>query len=136
MPGQWLFSRKRTGQAKARFVVGGHRQRSGTDDFEFKNYCAVLASRDDRILLSLAAANGWCVHQTDIKQAFLHGILDDVNLYIDPPALYPCASDQVLKLLKTVYGLLQVPSKFKKEVTDWLRSQGYQPANDADTAWI
>ncbi len=28
------------------------------------------------------------------------------------------------------------PLKFKKEVTDWLRSQGYQAANDADTIWI
>jgi hypothetical protein len=136
LPGQWLFSRKRTGQAKARFVVGGHRQRVGIDYFEFKNYCAVLASRDNRILLSLAAANGWCIHQTDIEQAFLHGVLDDVDLYIDPPALYPCAPDHVLKLLKAVYGLHQAPPKFKKEVTDWLRSQGYQAANDADTVWI
>jgi hypothetical protein len=136
LPGQWLFSRKRTGQAKARFVVGGHRQRLGTDYFEFKNYCAVLASRDNRVLLALAAANGWCIHQTDIEQAFLHGVLDDVDLYIQPPALYPCATNQVLKLLKAVYGLHQAPPKFKKEVTDWLRSQGYQAANDAETVWI
>jgi hypothetical protein len=136
LPGQWLFSRKRTGQAKARFVVGGHRQRLGTDYFEFKNYCAVLATRDNRVLLALAAANGWCIHQTDIEQAFLHGVLDDVDLYIQPPALYPCATNQVLKLLKAVYGLHQAPPKFKKEVTDWLRSQGYQAANDAETVWI
>ncbi len=62
VPGPWLFSRKRTGQAKARFVVGGHRQRWGTDYFEFKIYCAVLASHDNRILLSLASANDCCIH--------------------------------------------------------------------------
>ena len=136
LPGHWLFSRKRTGQAKARFVIGGHRQRIGTDYFEFKNYCAVLASRDNRVLLALAAAHGWCVYQTDIEQAYLHGRLDDVDLYIRPPALYPCASDQVLKLLKAVYGLHQAPPKFKKEVTDWLRSQGYNTTNDFETVWI
>jgi len=136
LPGQWIFSRKRNGQAKARFVIGGHRQRLGTDYFEFKNYCAVLASRDNRVLLALAAANGWGIYQTDIEQAFLHGVLDDVDLHITPPVLYPCASDQVLKLLKAVYGLHQAPPKFKKEVTDWLRAQGYQPANDAETVWI
>lgn len=67
LSGHWSFTRKRTGQAKARFVIGGHRQRLGTDYFELKNYCAVLASR---ILLALAAAHGWCVYQTDIQQSF------------------------------------------------------------------
>ena len=104
LPGQWLFSRKRTGQPKARFVIGGHRQRLGTDYFEFKNYSAVLASRDNRILLTLAAAQGWCIYQTDIEQAFLHGVLDDVDLFVRPPALYPCPPNHVLKLLKAVYG--------------------------------
>jgi hypothetical protein len=136
LPGQWLFSRKRTGQAKARFVIGGHRQRLGTDYFEFQNYCAVLASRDNRVLLALAAAQGWHIYQTDVEQAFLHGVLDDVDLYIRPPALYPCPSDHVLKLLKAVYGLHQAPPKFKKEVTEWLRSKGYSAANDSETVWI
>ena len=136
LPGQWIFTRKRTGQPKARFVIGGHRQRLGTDYFEFKNYCAVLASRDNRILLALAAAHGWCIYQTDVEQAFLHGVLDDVDLYVRPPALYPCPTDHVLKLLKAVYGLHQAPPKFKKEVTDWFRSQGYSAANDSETVWI
>ena len=136
LPGQWLLSRKRTGQVKARLVIGGHRQRLGTDYFEFKNCRAVLASRDNRVQLALAAAHGWCIYQTDIEQAFLHGVLDDVDLYVRPPALYPCAADHVLKLLKAVYGLHQAPPKFKKEVTDWLRSQGYNSANDSETVWI
>jgi len=136
LPGQWIFSRKRTGQPKARFVIGGHRQRLGTDYFEFKNYCAVLASRDNRILLALAAAHGWSIYQTDIEQAFLHGVLDDVDLFVRPPALYPCPPNHVLKLLKAVYGLHQAPPKFKKEVTDWLRLQGYNAANDSETVWI
>ncbi len=88
------------------------------------------------MFLSLAAANGWGIYQTDIEQTVRHGVLDDVDLHIVRPVLYPCASDQVLKLLKAVYGLHQAPAKFKKEVTDWLRAQGYQPANDAETVWI
>ena len=36
LPGSWLFTRKRNGTAKARFVIGGHRQRLGIDYFEFK----------------------------------------------------------------------------------------------------
>ncbi len=136
LPGSWIFTRKRDGTAKARFVIGGHRQRLGIDYFEFQNYCAVLASRDNRVLLALAAGAGWTVSQTDIEQAFLHGKLNDVDLYINPPARYPCPPDHVLKLLKAVYGLHQAPPKFKKEVTDWMRSNGYTPANDSETIWI
>ena len=59
LPGRWVFTRKRDNTAKARFVVGGHRQLLGRDYFPNKNYCAVLSSRDNRILLALAAAEGW-----------------------------------------------------------------------------
>ena len=90
LPGIWIFSRKRDGAAKARFVVGGHRQIEGKDYFADQTYTAVLACRDNRILLSLAAAEGWMVAQSDIVQAFLHGVLDDATIYIRPPARYPC----------------------------------------------
>ncbi len=56
LPGLWVFTRKRDNTAKARFCVGGHRQLLGRDYFPNKNYCAVLSSRDNRILLALAAA--------------------------------------------------------------------------------
>lgn len=136
LPGFWIFSRKRDGTAKARFVIGGHRQRLGKDYFQYKNYASVLSSRDNRVLLALAAAEGWHVFATDIVQAFLYGVLDDVDLYIDPPARYPCPPGSVLKLKKAIYGLHQAPVKFKKEVTDWFLSNGYSPANPAKTIWI
>jgi hypothetical protein len=135
IPGHWLFSVKRNGTPKARFVMGGHRQRIGIDYFEYKNYAAVLSSRDNRILLSWAAAQGMKVYQTDIQQAFLHGLLEE-DIYIHPPARYPCPPGHVLKLLKAVYGLHQGPVQFKKEVTDWLRAEGYTPVNDSETIWI
>ena len=53
LPGIWVFTRKRDHSAKARFCVGGHRQLLGRDYFANKNYCAVLSSRDNCILLSL-----------------------------------------------------------------------------------
>ena len=136
LPGQWLFSRKRDGSAKARFVIGGHRQILGKDYFVFKNYCSVLTSRDNRILLALAASQNWRIYQTDIVQAFLHGVLDDVDIYIQPPARFPCPIGFVLKLLKAIYGLHQAPVKFKQEVINWFKEHGYLPANDAETIWI
>ena len=136
LPTQWLFNRKRDGTAKARLVVCGHRQVLGKDYFENKNYCSVLSSRDNRILLSLAAAQNWYMYQTDVVQAFLHGALNDVDIYIQPPARYACPPGLVLKLRKAVYGLHQAPVKFKQEVTTWFRDNGYQPANDSETVWI
>jgi hypothetical protein len=136
LPGLWVFTRKRDGAPKARFCVGGHRQIIGRDYFPNKNYCAVLSSRDNRILLALAAAEGYTVYQTDVVQAFLHGKLDDVDIYINPPARYPCPEGMVLKLLKAIYGLIQAPVKFKQEVIDWIKGNGYLAANDAQTIWI
>jgi hypothetical protein len=85
---------------------------------------------------SFAAAIDWCIYQTDIERAFFHGILDEVVLYIDPVALYPYASDQVLELWKAVCGLHQTPPTFKKEMKNGLRAQGHQVANDSKTVWI
>ena len=120
------------------FVLGGHRQILGQASHYFlnKNYCAVLSSRDNRILLALSAAEGYSVYQTDVVQAFLHGKLDDVDIYIKPPARYPCPPNHVLKLKKAIYGLHQAPVKFKQEVIDWFKLQGYTAANDAETIWV
>jgi hypothetical protein len=139
LPGIWVFSRKRdnTGYtAKARFCIGGHLQTLGLDYFQNKTYCAVLSSRDNRMLLSLAASEGWQVYQTDIVQAFLYGKLDDAEIYIKPPARYPCPDGWMLLLLKAIYGLHQAPVKFNKEVVAWFKGHTYLPANDAQTVWI
>ena len=139
LPTQWLFNSKRDGMAKARLVVCGHRQVLGKDYFENKNYRSVLSSSDNSIHLSLAAAQNWYMYQPDVVQVFLHGALNDVDIYIQPdsaPARYACLPSLVLKLRKAVYGLLQAPVKFKQEVTTWFHDNGYQPANDSEIVWV
>ena len=136
LPGIWVFTRKRDNSAKARFCIGGHRQILGQDYFPNKNYCAVLSSRDNRLLLALAASESWHVYQTDIVQAFLHGILDDVDIFIKPPARFPCPDGFVLRLLKAIYGLHQAPVKFKQEVVVWFKENKCVPVNDAETIWM
>ncbi len=87
LPVDWMFKRNRDGTAKARFVIGGHHQRLGLDYLKFQNYCAMLASRDNRVLLALAAGQGWSVAQTAIEQAFFHGVLNDGDLFLGFSAL-------------------------------------------------
>ena len=108
----------------------------GCDYFPNKTYCAVLSSRYNHILLALAAVEGWFIYQADIVQAFLHGQLDYVDIYINPPACYQCPIGWVLKLLWAIYGLHQAPVKFKQEVIVWFKATGYTPANEAQTIWI
>jgi hypothetical protein len=58
------------------------------------------------LVLSLAASNGWVLHQLDVQNMFLHGILEEEVYMKQPPRLvssefmsYHC------KLEKALYGL-------------------------------
>jgi hypothetical protein len=80
---------------------------------------------------------GYTVY-TDVVQALCIASsmsVDDMNIYINPTARYPCPLGMVLKLLKA-NGLIQAPVKFKQGVIDWFKGNGYLAANDAQTIWI
>jgi hypothetical protein len=60
---------------KARLVVKGYAQMFGVD---FSETFAPVARLDTiRMLLALAAQNGWTIHQMDVKSAFLNGYLEE-----------------------------------------------------------
>jgi len=63
-----------------------------------------------RVLLPLAASHGLLVHQMDIKTAFLNGELEE-EIYMDQPDGFVANGQEgkVCKLLKSLYGLKQVP---------------------------
>ena len=63
-----------------------------------------------RTVLALAARYNWEIHQVDVKSAYLYGELnDDEVIYMKPPPgdIQICNDDQVLQLLKALYGLRQ-----------------------------
>ena len=61
-----------------------------------------------RILLSLAANYGWSLQQFDVKNAFLHGILEE-EIYMEVPPGFNFEKGKVCKLRKALYGLKQSP---------------------------
>jgi hypothetical protein len=75
---KWVFKLKRDEQGsvvkhKARLVVKGYSQQHGID-YE-KVYAPVARLEAIRLLLALAAQQGWEVHHMNVKSTFLNGVL-------------------------------------------------------------
>ena len=67
---------------KARFVGDGESQRKGIDCDE--TFSPVVKPASIRIVLSIALSKSWSIHQLDVKNAFLHGHLNE-TLYMHQP---------------------------------------------------
>lgn len=63
-----------------------------------------------RVLISVTANQGWPLVQLYVKNAFLHGDLED-EVYMHPPPGFQLASGKgkVCHLQKALYGLKQSP---------------------------
>ena len=60
---------------KARLVAKGYIQRHGIDYDEV--FMLVARVETIRLVITLAASNGWEIHHLDVKMAFLHGELKE-----------------------------------------------------------
>jgi hypothetical protein len=88
---------------KARFVVKGYR-----DKLKTRLVYDATTSRisSARLLVGLAAVFGFCPFSVDVTQAYLQSafrLMRDV--YVTPTEEFELRPDQVLKLLKPLYGL-------------------------------
>jgi hypothetical protein len=86
--GKWIFKHKfdSTGalaQYKDRWDVRGFSQQQGVDFDE--TFSPVAKRATIRIVLSITTSRGWPVRQVDVKNAFLHGNLDEEVYCQQPP---------------------------------------------------
>ncbi|GAA0164517.1 transmembrane signal receptor [Lithospermum erythrorhizon] len=83
------------------------------------------------MILALAAARDWILHQLDINNSFLHGFIDE-EIYMLPPEGYTKASgSEVCKLKRSLYGLKQASRKWNEEFTLKVLGYGFvQSCND------
>lgn len=77
------------------------------------------------VLLAVASARQWSIHQIDINNAFLHGYLDD-DVYMVPPQGYDKAKlGQVCKFLRSLYGFKQEGRQWNVELCCKLQDYGF-----------
>lgn len=109
----WIFRHKRLsddtfGRYKARLVCDDGCQQVGVD--YDKTFSPAVKPATIRTVLSIVLSKSWSIHQLDVKNAFLHGHLQETVYMYQPIGFHdPSRPHQVSKLKKSLYGLKQAP---------------------------
>jgi hypothetical protein len=85
---KWVFKLKYKADGsmdhhKARLVAKGYKQRLGIDYDD--TFSLVVNPATIRLVLSLTVSHGWVLHQLDVQNVFLHGILEEEVYMKQPP---------------------------------------------------
>ena len=135
----WIFTLKYKADEslerhKARLVAKGYTQTYGVDYQE--TFAPVAQMNTIRILLSLVAHYNWQVLWLDVKNAFLHGDLDE-EIYMNiPPGFEGNICNKVCKLKKALYGIKQSPRAWFGRFSKVMKEFGYKQSQGDHTLFI
>ena len=79
-----------------------------------------------RIILALAATEGWKVHHLDVKSTFINGVLHE-EVYVTQPDGFVIKGKEhmVYRLKKALYGLRQAPRAWNERLDKVLKDMGF-----------
>lgn len=90
---------------KARFIAQGHMDR---DKRSIVHNSTTLQQTSIRVILAIAAIFGFRIWSTDITQAYIQSATELMrDIYIRPTKEFELAPNQLLKLLRPLYGLTE-----------------------------
>ena len=127
---RWIFRVKLNADGtvrclRARLVAKGNEQEEGIDFLE--TYSPVVRTATVRMVLHLAVTEKWDIKQLDVKNAFLHGDLQE-TVYMRQPQGFVSKEhpDYVCKLNKAIYGLKQSPRAWFDKFSSYLIEFGFK----------
>ena len=120
---------------KARLVARGFTQTYAVDYKE--TFAPVAKMNTVRVLLSVAINKGWSLYQMDVKNAFLHGDLEE-EVYMKLPPGHPQHNEDgmVCRLHKSIYGLKQSPRAWFAKLSFVLEGAGFQRSHADSSMFV
>jgi hypothetical protein len=109
-------------------VAKGYAQTYGINYEE--PYSPITKMTTIRVIIAMATAKGWSLHQMDIKNVFFHGDLHE-EVYMEQPPGYVDQThpNLVCRLKKALYGLKQAPRAWSDKIGQYLVTNGFQTSN-------
>jgi len=137
---RWVYKIKRRADGsidryKARLVARGFTQQEGINYLE--TFSPVVKPATVRLVLTIVVSRGWFIHQLDVHNAFLNGILlEEVYMEQPPGFSHPTLPSHVCHLHKSIYGLKQAPRAWYTRLSDYLISLGFRASNADPSLFI
>ena len=124
---KWVFKIKKDANGaalkhKGRLCIRGFNMRPGVHFFE--TYAPTVAIQHLRLVVALAAAHGWDICTTDVKQAYIQA-KEENEVYVKQPRDFSDGSTKVLKLLRCLYGSPSAGRQWYKKLNGLLLNFGF-----------